>query len=412
MNIGYVVSRFPKTTETFIAREALGVSGLGHQVVMVAINRESDEIVQAEAAGFVNDLTALSDASMIDLMRSQIRWLRRAPGRLTRMWVRSLVGNIGSPTFLARAAITALGAPWAADRLADGGVEFLHAHWGTHSALFAYQLSILTDVPYSVTLHAHDLYVERSMLHDKLRAAAAVVTISDHNRRMIAELYPDIADKVDVVHCGVDVRAITPRADEPTNTPPVMTVVAGLRDYKGHRYLLDAHRILEERGLAAELDLVGDGPLREELESMVRGSAIERRVRFHGARPVDEAIKIVAGSDLFVMPSIVMDNGRKDGIPVALMEAMALGVPVISTRVSGIPELVEHNVTGLLADERDPVGLADAIERILTDRELRDRLADAGRQRVVEQFDLSQTVDAMNRIISRGRALQATDLPA
>lgn len=405
MNIGYVVSRFPKTTETFIAREALGVSELGHTVVMVAINREPNEIVQTEAAGFLSDLTAVSDASPIGLLRSQLRWLRRSPRRLARMWWRSLIGNVGSPTFLARAAVTAMGAPWTADRLTQRGVEYLHAHWGTHSALFAHQLSLLTNLPYSVTLHAHDLYVERSMLHAKLQAAAAVVTISEHNRRMIAELYPDVADNIEVVHCGVDVEAITPRICAPTNSPPVLTVVAGLRNYKGHSYLLDAHKILEKRGVIVNLDVVGDGPLRDELEASVRGSAIEHRVTFHGARPVDEAIKIVTQSDVFVMPSVVMENGRKDGIPVALMEAMALRVPVVSTRVSGIPELIEHEVTGLLADERDPVGLADAVERLLTDDSLRERLAEAGRRRVVEQFDLSQTVAAMDRIIRQGRAL-------
>lgn len=316
-----------------------------------------------------------------------------------RMWFETLVGNIRSPRFLARAMTTAMGGPWTADRVEGLGLEYLHAHWGTHSAMFAYQLSILTGLPYSVTLHAHDLYVERSMLHDKLLAATAVVTISDHNRQMIAHLYPDVARKIEVVHCGVDVRSITPRTAAPDNSPPTAAVVAGLRDYKGHVYLIEAHKILEDRGFPMKLDIVGDGPVRDELETMVTGSPIEGRVTFHGARPVDEAIEIVRQADVFVMPSVVLPSGRKDGIPVALMEAMALRVPVVSTRVSGIPELVEHDLTGLLADERDPLGLADALERLLTDRELSERLAEAGRNRVVEQFDLRQTVESMDRII-------------
>jgi glycosyltransferase involved in cell wall biosynthesis len=324
------------------------------------------------------------------------------------MWVRSAIGNIGSPSFLARAIVTALGAPWTADRVEKLGLEYLHAHWGTHSALFAYQLSILTDIPYSVTLHAHDLYVEQSMLHEKLRAATAVVTISDHNKEMIERLYPDVANKVDVVHCGVDVNNIGPRTVAPDNNPPTAAVVAGLRDYKGLAYLLDAHKILEDRGFTMNLEIVGDGPLRNELESNVSDSPIEGRVRFHGARPVDEAIKIVGQADVFVMPSVVMADGRKDGIPVALMEAMALRVPVVSTNVSGIPELVENEVTGLLTDERDAVGLADALYRLMTDHNLRDRVADAGRDRVVEQFDLSQTVESMDRIIRGRRALPGT----
>ncbi|MDH3295368.1 MAG: glycosyltransferase [Acidimicrobiia bacterium] len=399
MNVGYVVSRFPKTTETFIAREAFGLSELGHNVSMISIIRETDQIVQTEAARFVPGLTAVGDAGPIELLVSQVRWLRRAPGRVIRMWIRTVVGNIGSPKFLVRAMTTAMGAPWTADRVERQGLDVLHAHWGTHSAMFAFQLSILTGLPYSVTLHAHDLYVDRSMLPDKLRAATTVVTISDHNRQMIASLYPDVTHKIEVVHCGVDVGSITPRTAAPDNNPPRAAVVAGLRDYKGHAYLIEAHKILEDRGFGLNLDIVGDGPVREELEAMVTGSPIEGRVTFHGARPVDEAIEIVGQADVFVMPSVVLPSGRKDGIPVALMEAMALRVPVVSTRVSGIPELVEHEVTGLLADERDPIGLADAVERLLTDRALSDRLADEGRRRVVEQFDLGQTIEAMDRII-------------
>jgi glycosyltransferase involved in cell wall biosynthesis len=221
---------------------------------------------------------------------------------------------------------------------------------------------------------------------------------------MIERLFPDVAHKIEVVHCGVDVDAIGPRPEIPDNEPPKAAVVAGLRDYKGHLYLIEAIKILERRGFVLHIDLVGDGPMREELEAMVEGSSIADRVTFLGARPVDEAMKLVSQADVFVMPSVVQSNGRKDGIPVALMEAMALQVPVVSTRVSGIPELVEHEVTGLLVDERDPVGLADAIHRLLSDEPLRRRLAAAGRSRVAEQFDLAQTVEAMDRIVGGERA--------
>ncbi len=416
MNVGYVVSRFPKTTETFIAREALGVSERGHDVSVLALYREKDQIVQAEAAGFMPGLTAAGDASPLQLLASQLRWLFRSPTRWARMWARAVIGNIESPQFLARALVISLGTPWTADQVAEQGLDYLHAHWGTHSALFAYQLSILTGLPYSVTLHAHDLYIHQVMLGEKLRNAETVVTISEHNRRMIQDLYPDVADKIEVVHCGVDVAAISPRATAPANQPPKVAVVAGLRDYKGHTYLIEAHKILHQRGIDMSLEIVGDGPLRESLEAQAAASPVADQIVFHGARPVNEVIKIVSQADVFALPSVVLDNGRKDGIPVALMEAMALGVPVISTRVSGIPELVEHGVTGLLADERDAADLADALERMLTDHDLRERLADAGRQRVVEQFDLNQTVDSMDRIIRSNnkqglRALPSTPPP-
>ena len=382
MNIGYVVSRFPKTTETFIAREALAVADLGHDVSVLTITRETDEIVQPGVERLLPTLVAGNDSSPLAVANAQLRWLVRQPGRTARMWWRGIAGNIRSPKFLVRAVVVSLLAPWMADEAKARGLDHLHAHWGSHSALLAHQIGLLTGLPFSVTLHAHDLHTNRTMLGEKLAAAASVVTISDHNRELIGELYPEL-DAVDVVHCGVDVASIGPRPLPPTNQPPRIAMVAGLRNFKGHTHLLEAQRILDDRGITVLLDLVGDGPLRSELQAEAGDN-----VTFHGAVSVEQALKIVAECDMAVMPSVVMPDGRRDGIPVALIEAMALGVPVVSTRVSGIPELVEHEVTGLLVEQRDPLELADAIERLLSDDQLRDRLAQAGRHRVEQEFDL------------------------
>lgn len=382
VRVGYVVSRFPKTTETFIAREALAVADLGHEVTMVTITRETGEIVQPGVERLLVDLVAGNDARVGEVVASQIRWFRRHPGRVLRMWARAVAGNIGSIKFLIRAIAVSIVAPWVADRAVARRLDHLHAHWGSHSALLAHQVALLAGLPYSVTLHAHDLHINRTMLGEKLAGAARVVTISDHNRELLADLYPGLKS-VDVVHCGVDVGAITPRSAEPDNHPKRIAVVAGLRNFKGHVYLFEALRILELRGRKVALDVVGEGPLRNQLESVAGDN-----VTFHGALDIEKVFAIVEGSDMAVMPSVVMPNGRRDGIPVALIEAMALGVPVISTRVSGIPELVEHGITGLLVEQRDPEQLADAIECILDDEDLRRRLGRNGRRRVENEFDL------------------------
>ncbi len=393
MRIAYLVTRFPKTTETFIVREAQAVAGGGHDVTMVTITREEHQVVQPEAAPLIPTLIAGSDAPKFGLITAQLRRFASSPGRWARMWTRGLLGNVTSSKFLSRAIVTSLIAPWVADRLADEDIEYIHAHWGTHSALLAYQISILTDLPYSVTLHAHDLYVDTTMLGEKLRAADAIATISDYNRDLLGGDYPDVDPKISIVRCGVDTAAIPYRSAEPDNEIPRIVTVAGLADYKGHSYLLEAQRLLAERGRHVHVDLVGDGDLREELQQLASPN-----VTFHGARPVHDAMKIVSEADVFVMPSVVTSTGKRDGIPVALMEAMALGVPVVSTRVSGIPELVRHGITGLLADERDAVGLADAIERLLDDAPLRDQMRQAARKHVVDEFDISLSGQGMLEI--------------
>jgi glycosyltransferase involved in cell wall biosynthesis len=255
---------------------------------------------------------------------------------------------------------------------------------------------MLTGLPYSITLHAHDLHVDRTMLATKLGEAVAVVTISEHNAALLRSEYPQVADRVRVVHCGVDTHAIPFRPPGALRRPLRVASVAGLRQFKGHRYLLDALVELERRGIAVRCDLVGDGPLRAELEQQATGNVV-----FHGAVDVTEAMAIVAAADMFVMPSVELADGRRDGIPVALIEAMALGVPVIASDVSGIPELVRDGFSGLLVPPADPSAIADAIERLSRDIDARRAMATHARQTIESNFDLSQSGRSMAQIFEQ-----------
>lgn len=385
--IGYVVSRFPKTTETFILREMQAVEGCGREVDVFAINRERREIVQPGAARYLDRLAAISSIGTASAARAQWRLLRSSPSRWIRMWWTALAGNVRSPKFLSRALVVAWGTPSLAAAAADRRVDHLHAHWGTHAALLAHLMAGVTGLPYSITLHAHDLHVDQTMLATKLRKAGRIVTISEHNAQIIRQRYPDVADRTHIVHCGVDLTT-TPRRDDTRDPsqPPRIACVAGLRPFKGHRYLLDAIARLGERGRIVECDLVGDGPLRVELERSAPDGVV-----FHGALPVDRALEIVADADLFVMPSVELADGRRDGIPVALMEAMAIGVPVVATSVSGIPELVVDDRTGVLVEPEDAEGLADAIGALLDDPGRRARLVGAARALVEAEFDVARS---------------------
>lgn len=391
--VGYVVSRFPKTTETFILREMQAVEQLGWHVDLFAIKREHNEILQPGANVYVDRLTAISDVSLGRQSADQLRLLQTNPRLWLSLWRRTFRGNWRSPATLLRALVIAFGAPSIARRVSEQEIEHLHAHWGTHSALLAHLVALLTGATYSVTLHAHDMHVQRSMLQQKLEASTAVVTISEHNASLLRELYPSIVDRLEIVHCGVDTSTTTPRGATAPNNPLRLVCVAGLRPFKGHRFLIDAVGELGRRGRSVTCDLVGDGPIREDLES-----STTTNVRFHGALDVERAMAVVSGADVFVMPSIEMADGRRDGIPVALMEAMAIGVPVIASNVSGIPELVIHEVTGLLVPPGDADAIANAVERIIDDELLRRRVTIAARQLVEQQFDISASGVAMTEL--------------
>jgi len=394
--VGYLVSRFPKTTETFIVREMGAVQQEGWDVVPFAIRRETDQIVQPGAQAFVDDLIAISDLGWRRLVRAQARLFHRSARKWGALWRSTIAGNARSPRFLLRGVVVAFGAPAIAEEVVQRELTHLHAHWATHSGLLAHLVSRLTGIPYSITLHAHDLHVDRTMLDTKLRGATAVVTISEHNAEMLRSEYPHVADRVSVVHCGVDTRAIPFTLPGAIGHPLRLVCVAGLRPFKGHRYLLDAVRELERRGIAVRCDLVGDGPLRAELAQQADDNIV-----LHGATGVEEALGIVGDADLFVMPSVELADGRRDGIPVALIEAMALGVPVIASDVSGIPELVRDGSTGILVAPNDATAIADAVERLAADVHLRRTIATKARRTVETRFDITQSARAMTALFGR-----------
>jgi glycosyltransferase involved in cell wall biosynthesis len=164
--------------------------------------------------------------------------------------------------------------------------------------------------------------------------------------------------------------------------------VASFEEVKGHRYLIDACARLNERGVPFECDLIGEGPQREAIEAQVRAAGLDHFVRFRGARPRHEVLQSLRDADVKVLPSVPTAQGKREGIPVVLMEAMACEVPVISSRLSGIPELVEHGVSGLLVEPRDVDGLVESLARLASDRALRDTMGQEGRRKVQREFDL------------------------
>ncbi len=388
------MSWFPAITETFILDEVRELRARGVEVeVLPLFGRRGGDVHAGwrELRGCTHYHRALS----WELVSAQLHWLRRRPGALARVWVEALARNAPSRKLLVRTPLVLLKAALLARRIEAMGVGHVHAHWATHPTLAAWVVRALAGTGYSFTAHAHDLYVDRAMLREKVAGARFVVTISEFNRRLIEETCgPVAAGKVHVVRCGVDPASFAPAARRP---PAVATFacVASLREYKGHGVLLDAVRLLRERGVRLRAVLVGDGELRRRIESQVARDRLSDVVELRGALPHEEIPEVLAGATAMVLPSLTSRDGQMEGIPVALMEAMAAGLPVIATRLSGIPELVSEGVSGLLVPERDPAALASAMERLAGDPALCARLADGARRAVSEEFDRARNVSRL-----------------
>lgn len=402
----YLVSRFPKVTETFILNEIVELRRRGVPVVVRALARTTEDVVQPEVVGLLTD-AGFGERSPLRLLAAQLAWLRRRPRTLVRLWRRVVVGHARSPRELAKAVLTTAAAVhWALD-LRDLPVLRLHAHWATHPTLAARVIGELTGLPYGFTSHAHDIYGPNPALRDKLAHADLAVTISDFNRDLLLRRFGAAADHVRVVRCGVDRAAFRPTPARPSPLTPLrLLCVASLTEYKGHRHLLDALTVLRAEGVPVECVLVGDGPLRADLEAQVERLGLGGQVVFAGRRPAPEVRRRLVECDVFVLPSVLAPGGMMEGIPVALMEALASGRPAVASRLSGIPELVVDRQTGLTVPPGDAPALAAALLELHRDEALRARLSEAGPRRVAEDFDLHDNVAQLHGLLVGGDGLR------
>ena len=398
--VGYIMSAFPTVTETFILFEIIELERNGVRVEIFPLRSLGDETSHPEAAPLARR-THYADLASPATLAAQVHWLRREPRAYLRAWWRALRGNATSPGFLVRAmAVVPLAARFARE-MQRLGVGHVHAHWATHPALTANVIHQLTGLPYSFTAHAHDIYIDRSMLEEKIRDASFVVTISDFNRAMLGDLYgPWAAAKTSVIRCGVDLTAFTPRPPREHGSPFTVSCIAGLREKKGQIHLVDAIGILRSEGLDVRCLLVGDGELRGIIEARVAELGLQDLVILMGHRSRAQVSDTLKASDTMVLPSVTTDDGDMEGIPVALMEALATAVPVVASSLSGIPELVEDGRTGLLVPERDAAAIAAAIRRIHDDREGAARMAEAGRERVLAAYDLERNTGELRRLLT------------
>jgi colanic acid/amylovoran biosynthesis glycosyltransferase len=373
MKVAYVVSRFPAVSETFVVRELDAVAAdPGVEVELHALFPALDEgVVHPAALPWVDRLRRPGPAAG---MRALAWWLLRRPVRMLHVLAVVVASYARRPRVLPRAVVAAVLAAAHARVLR---ADHVHAHFATYPALAAWVAWRLTGTPFSFTAHAHDLFVHQAMLARKAADAAFVVAISEFNEHFLRE-HAGPRPVIHVVHCGVDLDRFAFRPRRP-GAPARLVCVATLKPQKGHAVLLRAVAALA----GVELDLVGDGPERRRLEAEARRLGIAGRVRFHGSLPEAAVAELLAAADVFVLPSVIAPDGDMEGIPVALMEALASGLPAVATRQSGVPELVHDGRTGYLAEPGDVEGLRAAVERALAD----PPDAAEGRALVEREFD-------------------------
>jgi glycosyltransferase involved in cell wall biosynthesis len=401
--VAYIVSRFPALTETFILYEIIELQRRGIRVEVFSLLRQREAVMHREAEGLVKR-TNYGRMFSFDLIQANLYWLLRRPRAYLAACWQALRGNSKSLRGLAHAAFVVAQAALFSRWMVRQKIDHVHAHWATHPTLAAYLIRQLTGLPYSFTAHAHDIYIDRPMLEEKIGDASFVVTISDYNRQLLGRLYGQVAnEKTVTIRCGIDPEIFLPRSRPPRakDQPLTIVCVASLRDYKGHPYLIEACSRLRAQGIKFECLLIGEGEDRPAIESQIARAQLGDSVKLLGQQSRDRVSEILSAADVMVLPSIVMPYGKKEGIPVALMEALAAELPVIATSISGIPELLEDGRTGLLVPQRDSAAIANALLRIYENPSFGRRLAKAGREKVLREFNLERNVAALGELLSR-----------
>lgn len=411
MRFAYVMSRFPKISETFVLYEILALMESGIQVEVFPLIRERQPVSHADVAQVMPHVHYLPIFS-VSIALANLFYLFTKPLRYAALLVEVLIGCIRSPRFFTKSALLFPKIVRFAYEMNKLGVQHIHAHFATHPAFAGYVVNKLTGIPYSFTAHGSDIHNHRHVygLERKVRAADFVRTISNYNKAYIREICGEQHDdKIKVIHCGIDRRVfVSPLAERDADGPFTLICVASYEEVKGHSYLVEACRKLKSAGVSFRCHLVGDGPIRETIERKIANEELSEEFLIHGPLPRKRVVELLQQSDVSVLFSCQTRSGSREGIPVALMEAMAVALPVVSTWLSGIPELVEHERSGILVRQRDVDGLFQALLQLQRDPALRESMGRAGRDKVFREFDLEQNsaelLDLLVRSIATERA--------
>jgi glycosyltransferase involved in cell wall biosynthesis len=395
--IAYLVKGWPRLSETFILNEVIAIERRNIPLRIFSVKDPNNEPVHAKVAGVRASVTYISlEQHWKAALLGNIRLLCKRPVS----YIRTLYYAIVQATIHFRLAVIRrfLQAGYLADIFLREPVSHLHAHFATSPAMVAFFTHKLLNMPYTFTAHAKDIYASpQKLLGAKIDAAGSVITCTEYNRQfLLSQFGPSLNRKLHCIHHGLDLSEFefrSPRAR--TEGIPLILAVARLVEKKGLGHLLSAVDILRRRGRRICVEIIGDGPLRKALETQLLGLGLEDSVKLVGAQPHEVVRLAYRRASLFVLPCTVAENGDRDGIPNVLLEAMASGVPVVSTEVSGVPELIESERDGLLVSPNNPTLLADAIERVLASAEFGERLARAARAKIEAQFSLDHGTEEL-----------------
>jgi glycosyltransferase involved in cell wall biosynthesis len=388
--VAYVLGTFPQASQTFIAREIRGLRQLDVPLLVFALGRRDAGALEETDRAWYGEVRFAPLPFGWATLASNLHFIVRAPGRYWRALI-SLLTLRHRPRVLAlRAFALMLTGAWIARQIERaGGCRQVHAHFALAQTEVAMAVSGLLGCPFSFTAHARDIYATPSALEEKIRAAAVVVTCTAYNVDYLRNLCPDLPpEHVRLIYHGVDVDTLGAAigSGRLAGSEPLVLAAGRLIEKKGFDTLIAACADLDRRGIVFRCRILGTGPLEQALRRQIASAGMNHRIELPGWVAPADVVRNMAAATVFTMPSRISDTGDRDGIPNVVLEAMAAGLPVVATEVSGIPEAVLHEETGLLVRPDAPLALADALEQIVADPRRAADLGGSGARLVRAQF--------------------------
>ena len=388
--LAYLFERFPSFTQTFCYREIGELRRQKTAPAIFSVRHPHDEPPQTWDPAVVRDVEYLSDEKT--LIAEVDRALHKEKLAAA---VRTAITEWGRKTDFLRL----YQAAWLGPRLQTRGVRHVHAHFAGLAARTGYWLKQFFGIGYSFTAHANDIFAPKPFevsLGKLIAEARAVVTVSDFGVRFLQGKFPQDAARIHRVYNGIDPAIFRP-ADFGAETPTIISV-GRLIEKKGFQDLIEACRLLRDGGIKFRCEIVGEGPLEAELRAQIAALGLTEIVRLAGPLPQEEVIARLSQSWVFALPCVTETDGGMDQLPTVVMEAMAAGLPVVSTPISGLPEMVSDGQTGMLVSEHQPQSLAEALGCLLNDRERARSLGQAGRQRASSLFAIETSARKLRHL--------------
>jgi colanic acid/amylovoran biosynthesis glycosyltransferase len=398
--IAYLAPEIPSISATFVYNEILALQKKGLEIISISIHEVQVQSQNANLEDLTQNTYYLYSQSWRDIFSNNLKVFFRKPKKYLSAFfllIMDLLSSLAPATERVKLIYHFLQASSVAQILTQTSCQHLHIHFANVPTQIGMYASVLSELPFTFTSHANDLFERGFFLKQKVARSKMAITISEYNREFLINKGA-LPEKTKVIHCGVDPDQYQYVDRKAMNYPPVIGTLARLVEKKGVDTLILALSQLWERKIDFMLEIGGDGPLKKYLEQLVDSHGLDSKITFLGTMDSEKVFSWMQKLDIFVLACKQDSQGDQDGIPVVLMEAMATGIPVVSTIISGIPELIDDGVSGFLSKPDSPDALAATLEKAIGSYQSIPKVTQTARKRVRKEFDITLNVDRLLEI--------------